>query len=144
MYIYMHKYIYIFTFTYLDIYKYIFVYLYKIYLHIYIYDIYLPISLFKFIFIHIVLFHKRIQYITRFLKTFKTMVLQRCLREKTTLPRNGLDAFTWKEPLRFLDSQSISGMSTDILEREPEPPRLNLLVPRSDFYPMVPQNLMQA
>jgi hypothetical protein len=31
-----------------------------------------------------------------------------------------------------------------ILEKEPEPPRLNLMIPRSDFYPMIPQNLLQA
>ena len=118
------------------------------YLHIYIYDIYLPISLFKFIFIHIVLFHKRIQYITRFLKTFKTMVLQRCLPRKNDIAQESLGR------LHMEGTITIPGFPkpavecpTDILEREPEPPRLNLLVPRSDFYPMVPmvpQNLMQA
>ena len=33
---------------------------------------------------------------------------------------------------------------TDILEKEPAPPRLNLLTPRSDLYPIIPQNIMQA
>ncbi|CAK9032566.1 unnamed protein product [Durusdinium trenchii] len=32
---------------------------------------------------------------------------------------------------------------TDILEKEPAPPRLNLLTPRSDLYPIIPQNIMQ-
>ena len=106
IYIYMHNYIYIFTFTYLDIYKYVFVYLYKN-IFTYIYMIFIYLYLYLNLYLYTLFCSISASNISQgFWKLSKLWFCNDVCREKTTLPRNRLDAFTWKEPLRFLDSQS--------------------------------------